>query len=528
MDRQCDDGEVHFSVGAGPCRMAAVGSSNTSTIARGHSAAKRSQDGRKEIGGDGRDCRDDEPAALRVVGDARLGVVDEAENLVRPSFELPPRLGQAHSAAEPFEQWTTQLAFQLLDLLAEGRLRDVASLGGAREVAHFGHLGEVSELVHFHRRRLSMIEFRIFVPIGSAGVLWACAPRRQATDPGTERAVGINDCGRASWRMGQVLTASVPEGPFMRCVPIAASLVLFSCIGCGDTRTSPESARYTPPGKAGDPAAALQDEAGRQVVDAARKPAKGEAGEQATGKDEPAPQRRIIYTGVLEVVVKDLDAARQRLLALIDTHKGYVVRFEVTGNPGSPRVGSWTVRVPVERYGTFVEEAAQLGEATRNSSDAKDVTEEYVDVEARIRNKKVEEERLVGLMKNATGKIEDVLAVEKELARVRGEVEQAQGRINYLSRMSSYSTVQMTLREIKDYKAPTSATFGTLVSRRFDESVGALEDFGKGVVLVAVALAPWLPLIVVVGVVAWRWYRRRRAMVEEWARRQRSQTPGQA
>src|SRR5262249_60412343 len=113
-----------------------------------------------------------------------------------------------------------------------------------------------------------------------------------------------------------------------------------------------------------------------------------------------------------------------------------------------------------------------------------------------------------------TGKLEDILAVERELRRVRGEIEQMQGRLRYLSNMTELSTVTITAIELKNYVPPLSPSFRTEVVRTFQLSVTRLTEFGKAVALVLVALVPWSPLILLLVLfVGWLLRRRRSAAV---------------
>ena len=89
----------------------------------------------------------------------------------------------------------------------------------------------------------------------------------------------------------------------------------------------------------------------------------------------------------------------------------------------------WKIRVPVDQFESFVQKVVALGELERTLRTSQDVTEEYYDIEARIKNKKVEEERLLKHLEKSTGKLEEILAVEREISRVRGEVERLQGRL---------------------------------------------------------------------------------------------------
>jgi hypothetical protein len=132
------------------------------------------------------------------------------------------------------------------------------------------------------------------------------------------------------------------------------------------------------------------------------------------------------------------------------------------------------------------------------------VTEEFFDLEARIRNKQEEEKRLLKHLSESTGKLEDILAVERELSRVRGEVEQMQGRLRFLAKRAEMSTITIEATEWKDFMPPAPATLQTQIGRTFFRSVESLADFGRAVLLIAVAIAPWLPLIALAYLLA-RW-----------------------
>ncbi|HXG11562.1 MAG TPA: DUF4349 domain-containing protein [Gemmataceae bacterium] len=239
---------------------------------------------------------------------------------------------------------------------------------------------------------------------------------------------------------------------------------------------------------------------------------------KAGGEAQPAPEqkpqsvaRKIIYTAHVELVVEDFDAAQKTLLQLLEEYKGYVAKSEVRGSPGTRRSGTWTVRVPVANFRAFLAALDSLGEPQRSTTDSQDVTDEYYDLEARLKNKRVEEERLLDHLKKSTGKLEDILAVERELARVRGEIEQAQGRLQKLTKLTELTTVTVSLQERKDYVPAASPSFATTLGRTFTGSLDVLLTCGKGLLLAAVALVPWLPLLAVIAVPTWLFVRRSRS-----------------
>src|SRR5262249_27737277 len=118
-------------------------------------------------------------------------------------------------------------------------------------------------------------------------------------------------------------------------------------------------------------------------------------------------------------------------------------------------------------------------------------------------------------LEKSTGKLEDILAVEKELTRVRGEIERFQGRRQYLEKLSALTTVTVTIHERKNYVPDKSQApaFGTTVARTFEGSLDVLASFGKGLVLLIVALVPWLVVLVLLGVPAVLMWRRQRRQV---------------
>jgi hypothetical protein len=238
-------------------------------------------------------------------------------------------------------------------------------------------------------------------------------------------------------------------------------------------------------------------------------PGKNAVGDDAANKQQIA--RKIVYTAQVEVIVDEFDATEQKLLQLVKSLKGaYIARSDLQGSTGSSRQGTWTVRLPQEQFDDFVAEVAKFGELKRNKRDSEDVTDEYYDLQARIKNKQVEEERLLKHLEKSTGKLEDILAVEKELSRVRGEIERHQGRLKYLEKLTALTTVTITIHERKTYMPPEpqSPAFSTTLGRTFAGSLEALTALGKGLVIFFVALAPWLPILALLGGAIW-WLARR-------------------
>jgi hypothetical protein len=225
----------------------------------------------------------------------------------------------------------------------------------------------------------------------------------------------------------------------------------------------------------------------------------------AEGEDKAATAgRKIIYNAHLDLVTEDLNKFEASLSKLIATSKAYVADSDRTGSAGASRRGSWKIRVPVDQYNPFVDGAKTLGEMVSIRADSQDVSEEFFDIEAREVAKKVEEKRLLKHLEDSTGKLEEILAVERELSRVRSEIERMQGRLRALGNLTSLATVTIAASEIKDYVPPQAPTLGTKLTRTFTNSLETLQQFGEAVLILVVALVPWLPLIAIgLGIIVW-------------------------
>jgi Domain of unknown function (DUF4349) len=155
----------------------------------------------------------------------------------------------------------------------------------------------------------------------------------------------------------------------------------------------------------------------------------------------------IVRTGTASVEVGKLDPAIAALRDLAHRAGGYVGTTSVqSGHEQSP-AATLELRVPSARFDELVTGLKPLGQVEYVNIAADDVGEEFVDISARAGNARRLEERLVGLLATRTGKLSDVLAVERELARVREEIERYDGRLRYLRSRSAVSTLSVAVHE---------------------------------------------------------------------------------
>lgn len=164
----------------------------------------------------------------------------------------------------------------------------------------------------------------------------------------------------------------------------------------------------------------------------------------------PAPQvapSMLIRNGSSAIEVRELDPAIIRVRQLAAQLGGYVANSSISGGRDQVRSATLELKIPAARYDQAVGGLTGIGKVEAVNTSVEDVGEEFVDISARTANSKRLEERLVTLLATRTGRLEDVLAVERELARVREEIERYEGRIRFLKTRAAVSTLAVTVHE---------------------------------------------------------------------------------
>ncbi|PLS06390.1 DUF4349 domain-containing protein [Neobacillus cucumis] len=157
----------------------------------------------------------------------------------------------------------------------------------------------------------------------------------------------------------------------------------------------------------------------------------------------------VIYQANLELRVKNFEQTVQSLEKKVENYGGYIAESNVSRNGDEQVSGSLKMRIPQGHFQDFLTDAeGQAAEVLQRNINGQDVTEEYVDLESRLKSKKAVEERLLSFMKNAS-KTEDLLKISSDLASVQEEIEVIEGKMKYLKNQTSYSTVNITLYETK-------------------------------------------------------------------------------
>jgi hypothetical protein len=166
--------------------------------------------------------------------------------------------------------------------------------------------------------------------------------------------------------------------------------------------------------------------------------------------------RLFVRTGQASIEVDSLEPAMAELRRIVQRAGGFVADASVQSGRNQLRQATLELKVPSIRFDELTEGLQPLGRLEFVNVGAEDVSEEFVDLTARAANGHRLEDRLVELLRTRTGKLQDVLSVERELARVREEIERMEGRLRFLKASAQLSTLSVSLHE----PVPIVATHG--------------------------------------------------------------------
>ena len=218
--------------------------------------------------------------------------------------------------------------------------------------------------------------------------------------------------------------------------------------------------------------------------------------------------RKIIYTARLNVVVEDFVDVPQSVRSLVKQHGGFISVSKVGSMQGRSRSGSWTIRIPVDQYQNFLSASGELGQTASLSQNADDVSEEFFDAKARVSNKKKLEARIVKLLEKSDHKIQHVIEVERELGRVREEIECIEGRIRYLTDRTSLTTVHLDVREQRNYVPETAPTFSSRIASAWTASLVRFQLTAENLAVFIVGNFIGFCLLAAIGLVCFFVFRR--------------------
>jgi len=238
---------------------------------------------------------------------------------------------------------------------------------------------------------------------------------------------------------------------------------------------------------------------------------------ETSGADTPkeaavANTRMIIHQAQLQVNVKDLETAQANIAKKVEEYGGYIVESNVYQVDDETNSGNMVVRIPEKHFQTFLKDTeGEVAEILESNVTGQDVTEQYVDLQSRVKSKRAVEERLLEFMGNAQ-KTEDLLKISGDLAKVQEEIEVMVGKMNYLENQTSFSTVELAMYEnrvvVPDIESKDLNTWEK-TKKQFATSTNALLAAGSAFIVFFIGNLPVLLILAAIGVVVYLIIKRR-------------------
>jgi anti-sigma factor RsiW len=229
--------------------------------------------------------------------------------------------------------------------------------------------------------------------------------------------------------------------------------------------------------------------------------------------DRSGEKTLIVRTAQLTLTTSEFERVRDRIEAILKRHQGYIGALSVMAPDGAARTLEATLRVPADQLEAATTELKTLGRVESESQSGEEVTRQYVDLEARLINARNTEQRLTDLLRQRTGKLADVLAVEKEIDEVREKIERMEAEKKGLGNRVDFGT--LTVRVNEDYKAQIQIAPSSFLRRLQNAGVEGYRSMIHGLVGVIEALLSYGPSVLIwAGLlffpvrIAWRRLRR--------------------
>lgn len=234
------------------------------------------------------------------------------------------------------------------------------------------------------------------------------------------------------------------------------------------------------------------------------------------GREIAPDERKIIRNGYVSADVTDYEKTEIDIKTKTLELEGYVSASNsyYYGEKQDLKAGNLNLRIPEHKFDEMMVFLETIGKVTNSSTSTNDVSEEFFDINTRINNLRVKENRLLEILSNQ-GELKDLLAVEKELADTRLEIERLEGRLNFLSGQVAYSTIEINLTEVRNLEDSISGEsvtgIGSKIKESIIKSINMIIDLGvKGIIIISSALPFLLILMVIYFILRGIWKKKNR------------------
>lgn len=219
------------------------------------------------------------------------------------------------------------------------------------------------------------------------------------------------------------------------------------------------------------------------------------------GDDLPADGRKIIRNASVDIETTDFEKTLDAVRNGAREAEGYVESSSLY-TPNGDRSADLTLRIPAANYSAFLAALGEAGSVTRTEESTEDVTTQHIDVTARLKSLKAQEERLLALLEES-GTLEELIALQDRLSDVQYQIESYTAQLEALDDRIDYATVRVWIEEVRRY-TPIEPNFGERVGEAFRDMVESIGDGAEGFVLWLIRALPSLVILaVIVLLIVW-------------------------
>jgi len=216
-------------------------------------------------------------------------------------------------------------------------------------------------------------------------------------------------------------------------------------------------------------------------------------------------EQRIIKNGNITAKVDSAEETANKISDIADRFEGFVQSSNIYESSTGAKSGTVIIRIPVDGFEAAFSEIKTLATVVVSESvSGQDVTEQYVDLQSRLKNKKAEEAQYLDIL-NQAYTVEDILMVTERLSWVRQEIEQLQGRLNYLENMTDMSTISTYISEEEKFEVPVEKWRPIETLRQsFRAMIAGLQGIANlGIWIIMFAALIALPIAIIVLIIIW-------------------------
>lgn len=232
--------------------------------------------------------------------------------------------------------------------------------------------------------------------------------------------------------------------------------------------------------------------------------------QQQTDNFNTQDKRMIVRSGTMNIEAESFNDTEAKIKQIVNSTGGYVTNSSSQLNASGKKQGAITIRVSSNRFDELLGELAKIGKVVNQNISGKDVTEEYMDAEARLKTQRELESRLLNLLAEKTSNLTSIVEVEQKLAGVRENIEKTEGRIRYLKDQASYSSLTVSVYEPSMLTTSTGGGFFYELGESISRGLSGFTRVLSGIITFIIAFSPILAIILITVYFVKRYLKKRK------------------